>query len=116
MGERLVWFLPTRDADNIRAVWDRREYLVYAVHDAKGNPIRDLIVYPGGTRYYTSPKDQLRPTMVPYRQGRLLDEADEKYVRGLPQRIQDVVFSKAPSNVGADGKKIAPKRKGFPYY
>lgn len=97
LGERFVWFVPTRDADKIRPLW-RSGMMVWVVFE-NGKVVEDPIEPP--PRW--GPKTKERIALTRYRQARLLDAADEDFFRGLPASVQEAILKAAPVNAGADG-------------
>ncbi len=98
MGDRFVWFHPTRDGDSIQAKWTR-EGLSYIMIDENGEPVLVQVPY----RTWWQPEFDNQRAAVPYRQGRLLNAEDEKFFRSLPEHGRVAVLKAAPANAGPDG-------------
>jgi hypothetical protein len=109
-GERLVWFVPTRDADRVKAVWGPRTYakkvtafqndLVYVALDAKGAVILRELPPQLRTLWFSATHEEVRST-VSYRPERLLSPNEGALFRSFPQTAQKAILACAPQKQAA---------------
>lgn len=82
-GERLVWYSAMEKGANVHAHFPSYSQLVYAMHDDKGNPLRDY-----NPVYRTWQWRTARVTWLPHG---LLSRAEEAFLRALPETAQAAI-------------------------
>lgn len=107
MGARLVWFVPSRDAETVRILFQRysagRFYpalegsLSYVEVDVFGDIVYDepSISTPRSTQQRT-----MRLSTVPYVQTSVLSPEDEAFLLSLPEAMQRSLLSHSPRSGG----------------